>query len=340
MAGPPRLRPQDHADFEAVLDVALNTGDVRSALRADPTGRASVRLRAQALEAAEEITAAAVDAYAAYLATRDSPRPDPVHPTGGGTVLPALMVLTPLVAATSAAVLLLLGYVLQVADASGSFPASLVTAGWVLALIAVVSTLVTLIALLRKALHQRGGRPSADRLEAGPAGLAPGAARSRGAALLARMREPGPTPRLRDHRTPGPRVDRTRMFGLSELAVVLIVVIAVLAAKKLPDLARSAGKIGSHPQGRGQSHEGRTGAEGAPCDPRGDPYPQPRAGRVRSDHHDALERANPPPRRRLPDPGRIGSGRPWGTEPTAGRGPYGTTAKTPARIGEHETVVE
>lgn len=32
------------------------------------------------------------------------------------------------------------------------------------------------------------------------------------------------------------------MFGLSELAILLIVVIAVLAAKKLPDLARSAGK--------------------------------------------------------------------------------------------------
>ncbi|MFJ4466753.1 twin-arginine translocase TatA/TatE family subunit [Streptomyces sp. NPDC089424] len=31
------------------------------------------------------------------------------------------------------------------------------------------------------------------------------------------------------------------MFGLSELAVVLIVVIAVLAAKKLPELTRSAG---------------------------------------------------------------------------------------------------
>ncbi|AIR96723.1 twin-arginine translocase TatA/TatE family subunit [Streptomyces glaucescens] len=32
------------------------------------------------------------------------------------------------------------------------------------------------------------------------------------------------------------------MFGLSELAVVLIVVIAVIAAKKGPELARSAGK--------------------------------------------------------------------------------------------------
>ncbi|MFF7369629.1 twin-arginine translocase TatA/TatE family subunit [Streptomyces tricolor] len=32
------------------------------------------------------------------------------------------------------------------------------------------------------------------------------------------------------------------MFGLSELAIILIVVIAVLAAKKLPELARSAGR--------------------------------------------------------------------------------------------------
>ncbi|MEU6102456.1 twin-arginine translocase TatA/TatE family subunit [Streptomyces flaveolus] len=32
------------------------------------------------------------------------------------------------------------------------------------------------------------------------------------------------------------------MFGLSELAIILVVVIAVLAAKKLPGLARSAGK--------------------------------------------------------------------------------------------------
>ena len=32
------------------------------------------------------------------------------------------------------------------------------------------------------------------------------------------------------------------MFGLSEIAIILIVVIAVLCAKKLPELTRSAGK--------------------------------------------------------------------------------------------------
>ncbi|MFF9072567.1 twin-arginine translocase TatA/TatE family subunit [Streptomyces sp. NPDC014735] len=32
------------------------------------------------------------------------------------------------------------------------------------------------------------------------------------------------------------------MFGISELAIILIVVICVLGAKRLPELARSAGK--------------------------------------------------------------------------------------------------
>ncbi|MFI8947625.1 twin-arginine translocase TatA/TatE family subunit [Streptomyces sp. NPDC053750] len=32
------------------------------------------------------------------------------------------------------------------------------------------------------------------------------------------------------------------MFGLSELAIILIVVAVVIAAKKLPELTRSAGK--------------------------------------------------------------------------------------------------
>jgi sec-independent protein translocase protein TatA len=32
------------------------------------------------------------------------------------------------------------------------------------------------------------------------------------------------------------------MFGISEIAIILIVVIVLLGAKRLPDLARSAGK--------------------------------------------------------------------------------------------------
>ncbi|GAP46151.1 hypothetical protein [Streptomyces azureus] len=160
MADPPRLHPEDRADFEAVLDLALSTADIHGAVRADPTGRTAAHLRAHALAHADDITAAAGEPYRAYLAARAAAWQDARRPLATGTLLPALAVLTPLVAATSAGALLLLGSLLQVADAPGPLPGSLVAAGWTLALVAAVTGLLGLAALLRSAL---GGR--ADRVE-------------------------------------------------------------------------------------------------------------------------------------------------------------------------------
>ncbi|KUL44067.1 hypothetical protein [Streptomyces regalis] len=165
MTGPPRLHPEDRADFQAVLHLALSTPDIRSALNADPTGQAANRLRTTALKAADEITAAASDEYQEYVAVRTAARRSPRRPAADGTLLPALMVLTPPVSATSAAVLLVLGYLLQLADVQGTLPGSLVTAGWVLALVAAAGTLIALAALLHTAIRRRGGAPHADRLE-------------------------------------------------------------------------------------------------------------------------------------------------------------------------------
>ncbi|MGW0475312.1 hypothetical protein [Streptomyces coeruleorubidus] len=160
MADPPRLHPEDRADFEAVLDLALSTADIHGAVRADPTGRTAAHLRAHTLAHADDITAAAGEPYRAYRAARTAARQDARRPLATGTLLPALAVLTPLVAATSAGALLLLGGLLQVADAPGPLPGSLVAAGWTLALVAAVTGLIGLAALLRSAL---GGR--ADRVE-------------------------------------------------------------------------------------------------------------------------------------------------------------------------------
>ncbi|MFF5006293.1 hypothetical protein ACFY3G_26160 [Streptomyces phaeochromogenes] len=188
MAGPPRLRPEDRADFEDVLRRALSTTDIRTALLADPTSAAATRLRAQALRAADEITAAAGDEYLKYLAARtvmergrrsrtaeEHGRPSTTtaergqqsgttaehdrqpQPTDPGALLPALAALTPPIAGAAAAVLLVLGYSLRLADAQGSMGGSLVTAGWVFALIAVASTLAGLTALLCTALRARPG---------------------------------------------------------------------------------------------------------------------------------------------------------------------------------------
>ncbi|GAA5210159.1 twin-arginine translocase TatA/TatE family subunit [Streptomyces thinghirensis] len=53
------------------------------------------------------------------------------------------------------------------------------------------------------------------------------------------------------------------MFGLSELAIILIIVIAVLAAKKLPELTRSAGKSARilKAEARAMKEEERTAPE-------------------------------------------------------------------------------
>ncbi|TRO60516.1 MULTISPECIES: hypothetical protein [unclassified Streptomyces] len=168
MPGPPRLRPEDRADFEDVLRQALSTTDIRTALLADPTSATATRLRAQALRAVDEITAAAGDEYREYLAARTTvehnrqSRTTVAHggqsrPASPRALLPALAALTPPIAATAAAVLLVLGYSLRLADAQGPTGGSLVTAGWVFALIAAASTLAGLTALLCTALRTRPG---------------------------------------------------------------------------------------------------------------------------------------------------------------------------------------
>ncbi|MGP4091923.1 hypothetical protein [Streptomyces sp. KR55] len=168
MADPSGLRPEDRADFEAVLHLALNTPDILSALRADPTGRAATRLRIRALADINEITAAAHSEYHAYLTrlalSTSAEEAAPRRPAGAG-LMAALAVLTPPVAASSAAVLLILGYLPQLTDVRGTLPGSLITAGWVLALIAAASTLIALAALLGTAIRGRGTSAHPARLE-------------------------------------------------------------------------------------------------------------------------------------------------------------------------------
>lgn len=165
MADPLRLRPADRPDFEAVLHLALGTADIQEELRADPTGRATARLRLRALGDADEITAAASEEYGAYLTWCASARPDPQRRPAADSLLPALAVLTPLIAATSAAVLLVLGHLLQLADTESALPGSLITAGWILALIAGAGALLAFAALLRTATRGGAGTAHSPRLQ-------------------------------------------------------------------------------------------------------------------------------------------------------------------------------
>ncbi|WP_267243595.1 hypothetical protein [Streptomyces sp. PR69] len=165
MSDPLCLRPEDRADFETVLHLALNTQDIRRAVRADPTGRAAARLRVRVLADADEIAGAAQGEYRRYLTLDASAGEEPPRYPMDGSVLPALAVLTPLVAGSSAAVLLVLGYVLRLSDSQGSLPGPLVTAGWILALVAAASALTALGAMLAVAIRGRRGSAHPARLE-------------------------------------------------------------------------------------------------------------------------------------------------------------------------------
>lgn len=165
MPDSPFLRPEHRADFEAALHLALNTEDVRAAVRADPTGRAATRLRIRALADADAIALAAQEEYRRYLALDASLQEVPRRGPADSSVLPAVAVLTPLVAGSSAVLLLLLGEALRLADLRGPLPGSLVTAGWILALVAALSALTALGALLVTAARGQGAAALPARVE-------------------------------------------------------------------------------------------------------------------------------------------------------------------------------
>lgn len=183
---PAGLRPEDRTDFEAVLRRALDTPDVRDALRADPSGVAERRLRVRASADADTIVAAAWGEYRAYLATLSSDadaadgadaaaRSDGAggEPAAGSRtgrtadagLLPLLAVLTPSLAACSAAVVLVLGCLLRLFGVRGTLPGSLLAAGWTLALFAATSALLALAALFRTALRGPGDPAGPARTE-------------------------------------------------------------------------------------------------------------------------------------------------------------------------------
>ncbi|MHC5906331.1 hypothetical protein ACVNF4_20870 [Streptomyces sp. S6] len=149
MAVPHHLRPEDRADFEETLRLAL----VRTGQR---------DLKERALADADLIAATARTEYDAYVALRQDARRQPATPS---TALAALAVLTPIISGTSAVFLLIAGYILQLADAADPLPGSLLTAGWILGTIAVLSTLLAVTALLHTALRNRRGPASPAEVE-------------------------------------------------------------------------------------------------------------------------------------------------------------------------------
>ncbi|MFJ5684554.1 hypothetical protein [Streptomyces sp. NPDC093099] len=172
-----RREAEDRADFEQVLRLALDTPEIRESLRRPGVRADAEHLRSQALAAAGTISAAAAPEYTAYLRLCDATRhptahlPDRPHQadastvdasTGGRGLLAALAVLAPVLSVTAAAIFLLIGYALRLADFQQPLADALVGTGWLTAALAALAAVIAAAALVVTAVRHRsaaGGHP-------------------------------------------------------------------------------------------------------------------------------------------------------------------------------------
>ncbi|MEU9577824.1 hypothetical protein [Streptomyces chilikensis] len=167
---PQQLRNEDRPDFARALDEALRSAP-RNDGHAGPSGRPNgEQLRTLALEHADEILEAAAAEYDHYLDLREGLRRladagrEPSPGTEGGTVpadadatgpgaVAVAVVLAPLLAGASAAVLLLIGSVLKMLTPEPAMAAALLTAGWTFGALAAAALLAAATGLLITAVR-------------------------------------------------------------------------------------------------------------------------------------------------------------------------------------------
>ncbi|MFI6344898.1 hypothetical protein [Streptomyces sp. NPDC050560] len=192
MNSAPHLLTEDREEYERILDEVLHTAPHRTDLVAFSHRFDRDRLRSLALDATDEITAAADAEYRQYVKLRavltgrgrrgpvrakalalmpgtgGGPGhggpvvgPDADEPHGAGLVA-VVAVLTPVLAGAAALIFLLVGYVLELLDPAPAFASTMVTVGWVFAVVAAVAILLAGAALLVTALRNGSTSLRAD----------------------------------------------------------------------------------------------------------------------------------------------------------------------------------
>ncbi|MFJ9430760.1 hypothetical protein ACIRQY_14015 [Streptomyces sp. NPDC101490] len=157
----PHLLTEDRAEYERVLDDALNTAHARPDLDGAGTRLTLVQLRALTLNATTLVTSAAASEYEHYVKVREqhraalgnrpstADRPGP----GGAGVVAVLTVMVPVLAGAAAVILLLAGAVLHALTPTVEFGATLLTAGLVFGTVAAAGLLCAAVGLLVTALR-------------------------------------------------------------------------------------------------------------------------------------------------------------------------------------------
>ncbi|MDG4857196.1 hypothetical protein P8605_03335 [Streptomyces sp. T-3] len=195
MNSAPHLLNEDRQEYERILDEALRSAPSRPDLAAVGVRLNAEQLRTMALNATSLITAAAATEYQHYVKAREELR-EPARPTAsvpdsststsesgtssvsglaatvgevseatGAGLVAVLAVLAPVLAGASAAIFLLVGYILKMLNPEPAFADTLLRAGWLFGALTAIGILVAAIGLLLTAL-----RNGSTQLQAGSHG--------------------------------------------------------------------------------------------------------------------------------------------------------------------------
>ncbi|MFF2945205.1 hypothetical protein ACFVSQ_35720 [Streptomyces niveus] len=169
-----RLRDEDRATYTEALDDVIGSTEIQRRLAR--SGVKASQLRVLGLAEGPRVASTAEREYRSYLALRQRARGEaPLMPSLSGPgrqqvygagLLPVLAVLTPVLAITAAALFLLLGYGLRLADSAAAVAGNLVHAGWISLGIGALAAAVGVLGLYRTASRHRGGVPK-DRRDQG-----------------------------------------------------------------------------------------------------------------------------------------------------------------------------
>lgn len=163
------LLQEDRQNYERLLDEALHSPSHRRELAAVGRRLSTEQLRSMALNATDLIASAAATEYQHYVAVREAMRDTPAHPGeseapqasearrtvrgAGAGAAAVVVVLTPVLAGTVAAMFLGVGYLMELAGHASSFSDGLLTTGWIFGAITAVAILVAATGLLLSVLR-------------------------------------------------------------------------------------------------------------------------------------------------------------------------------------------
>ncbi|WP_338671530.1 hypothetical protein V1460_00895 [Streptomyces sp. SCSIO 30461] len=179
MKSAPHLLSEDRAAYERILDDVLRQAHDRPDLAAVGERLNTEQLRTMALGATALITSAAAAEYEHFVKVREELRSshapssadgstidlassDLSEPGSGAGLGAVLTVLAPVLAGTTAVILLFVGYVLKALKPEPSFARTLLAAGWFFGALTAVSLLAAVIGLLITALRNSATEVPAD----------------------------------------------------------------------------------------------------------------------------------------------------------------------------------